>query len=109
MADVQDEGVEIDQIPNIPATNLRYGTINTLSQELCIQDTLTNWKHVADKLGFTNGEINGHFANFDGCAPAENMLNEWVFKRSGKIPELVKVFKSLQLKSCLEELFKDEG
>jgi len=97
------------EISNIPATYLRYSTINEISMKLCIAGTIANWKNVACKLGFSNEEINGKYANYDGCDPAENMLNDWAIKRGGKISQLVDVFKSLQLNACLEDLFKDQG
>lgn len=97
------------EFSNIPATYLRYTTINKIAMKLCIAGTISNWKKVACELGFSNEEINGKYANYDGCDPAENMLNDWAIKRGGKIPQLVKVFKSFELNACLEDLYNDPG
>ncbi|XP_031563119.1 uncharacterized protein LOC116298720 [Actinia tenebrosa] len=90
-----------------PANILRYGVVEKLAMQLSINGPLVSWRNVADELGFSNLEISGHYANFAGSYAALGMLNDWIFKKNGKIRDLVQVLLSLELYGCLEDIKED--
>lgn len=106
---VEEKMAEIEEsfILDAPANILRFGVVEKLAMELSIIGTLVSWKNVADGLGFSNLEISGHYANFAGSEAALRMLNDWIFKRNGNIRDLVRVFLSLELYGCLDDLKED--
>lgn len=97
------QGIPIaPDILSLPAqTVLIYRKVrDPLSLRLNIVGALKNWKDVADLLGYSPEKILGFFAH--DPRPGLALLEDWMYKRNGRLGKLVDVLTELELYSCLE-------
>lgn len=90
------------EILSLPAqTVLSYRRVrDPLSLRLNIVGALKNWKDVADLLGYSPEKILGLFAH--DPRPGLALLEDWMYKRNGRLGKLVDVLTELELYACLE-------
>lgn len=87
---------------SLPAKNvLSYTKVrDPLSMRLNIVGALKNWKDVADLLGYSPEKILGYFAH--NARPGLLLMEDWMYKRNGRLGKLVDVLTELELYACLE-------
>lgn len=90
------------EILSLPAREvLSYCKVrDPLSLRLNIVGALKNWKDVADSLGYPTEQILGLFAH--DARPGLVLLEDWMYKKNGRLGRLVDVLTDLQLYACLE-------
>lgn len=90
------------EILSLPAQSvLSYRKVrDPLSLRLNIVGALKNWKDVADLLDYSPEKILGYFAH--NARPGLLLLEDWIYKRNGRLGKLVDVLTELELYACLE-------
>lgn len=90
------------EILSLPAREvLSYCKVrDPLSLRLNIVGALKNWKDVADSLGYPTEQILGLFAH--DARPGLVLLEDWMYKKNGRLGRLVDVLTDLELYSCME-------
>ena len=76
-----------------------------LSLQLNMRGSLKNWEHVASLLEYSSEEILGFFAHKD--KPGWSLLQDWIYKKSGLLKQLVTVLADLELFACLQTIHQD--
>ncbi|KAL9955230.1 hypothetical protein ACROYT_G036522 [Oculina patagonica] len=87
---------------SLPAKDvLSYTKVrDPLSMRLNIVGALKNWKDVADLLSYSPEKILGYFAH--NARPGLLLMEDWMYKRNGRLGKLVDVLTELELYACLE-------